>query len=99
MAVWGSTLAQAGRGDHAREILEKLRALAAARYVSPCLLAQLQVSLGDTTAALASLAEAEAIRATDLSWIALRPVFRPLHAEPAFLELLDRIGVVLPRKR
>ena len=63
------------------------------RYVSPALIAQVQVGLGDMEAALEWLGRAFEVHATELAWLRVRPFFERLHGEPAFVELLGRLGL------
>jgi eukaryotic-like serine/threonine-protein kinase len=97
-AATGYVSARAGRPDRAREALDTLTALAARRYVSPSLFAQVHAGLGDTTTALEWIEKARDGKAADLGWIAVRPVFDSLRAEPRFAAIqrsmhLDHVRV------
>ena len=77
--------------EEAREILDELVRLSENRYVSPTLLAQVYVGLGESDAALEALEQAASIRATDLIWLKARPVFDPIRSEQRFSDLCARI--------
>jgi eukaryotic-like serine/threonine-protein kinase len=83
-AARGYVAARAGMTTRAQDVLDALEAAAAERYVSPSLFAQVYSGLGDRPAALDWLEKARDIRAADLAWIAVRPVFDQLHDEPRF---------------
>jgi serine/threonine-protein kinase len=93
LAALGYLHGVSGNTIDARSILEELKQLAAARYVSPARLAQVHVGLGEREAALDRLEEAHAERAADLAWIGVRPVFASLLAEPRFVALQTRMGL------
>ncbi|HUP41733.1 MAG TPA: tetratricopeptide repeat protein [Thermoanaerobaculia bacterium] len=90
-AALGYALGRAGDAPRAQELLLELSDLAGERYVSPSLRAQILVGLGDLTSALGWLESAAEVRASDLAWLRLRPVFRPLRAEPRFQALVARL--------
>ena len=77
----------------AREALASLEQQARAGYVSPVLLAQVHTALGEHERALDALDAARRVRASDLAWIAVRPVFDPLRGESRFARLLDGMGL------
>lgn len=85
--------AAAGQQGRARSLLEELEEVQTRRYVSPVLLAQGHVALGDQEAALEALAKAEELRAADLIWVGVRPVFDPLRKDSRLRELARRIGL------
>jgi len=89
----GNAYAVAGKGDRARQILDELEALRGERYVSSALLAEVHAGLGDAETALSWLEEAEKEHSPGLSWIGVRPAFRPLRSHPAFTALLARLGL------
>jgi hypothetical protein len=51
-----------------------------------------ELGAGRTTHALDALEAAAEIRATDLVWLNVRPVFAELRAEPRFVSLAERLG-------
>jgi hypothetical protein len=73
--------------------LNELTRLANDRYVSASKLAQVHVGLGDRTQALDQLEAAFEQKAADLAWLAVRPVFASLRAEPRFRALLSDMGL------
>ena len=79
--------AMAGRKDGARDMMKGLLRLSGERYVSPVLLSQVALGLEDKERALDYLRQAYAIRATDLIWIGVRPVFDSVRKDAAFQEL------------
>ena len=83
----------------AREALASLEQRARGGYVSPVLLAQVHTALGEYERALDALDAAWRVRATDLAWIAVRPVFDPLRGESRFARVLEgmRLSAVAPR--
>jgi tetratricopeptide (TPR) repeat protein len=94
VAALGHALARSGDPNGARAVLLELHGRAETAYVSPVLLAQVHVGLGDPESAHSELARARTCKAADLIWLAVRPVFRPLHGAPAFESLLDSVGLL-----
>jgi serine/threonine-protein kinase len=93
LSALGHAAGVAGDGRKAGEMRRELEALAATRYVSPYLIAQIDASVGDTESALARLEAAVRLRATELSWIGVRPVWDPLRKEPRFRKVVEEIGL------
>lgn len=93
VAALGHALAVSGRTDEAVALAQRLENRARQRYVSPALLAQVELGLGRTEKALALLGEAAEVRATDAIWLGVRPVYDPLREEPAFQHLIGRLGI------
>ena len=91
----GLAQALAKQGDvvGARVLLGELTTAAKSRYVSHCLLAQVEVALGELDAAEESLALAAAQRDAELPFIGARPVYRALRGRPRFDALRSRVGV------
>ena len=77
----------------AREALASLEQRARAGYVSAVLLAQVHTALGEHERALDALDAARRVRAADLAWIAVRPVFDPLRGESRVARLLEGMGL------
>jgi serine/threonine-protein kinase len=90
-AALAYALARAGHTDAARTHLGALTAASQHRYVSPSLVAQVHAGLGETDQAVAWLEKAIAVRAADLAWIAVRPVFDGLRSHTAFNGLVTRV--------
>jgi len=93
MAGLAYTYGRYGAKQEARSILEELLERSRQRYVSPALIAQVQVGLGDMSAAMEWLDWAVEAHATELVWLRVRPFFDRLYDEPGFNELLDRLGL------
>jgi tetratricopeptide (TPR) repeat protein len=96
VVVAGCTHALAGHIAEARTALSTLQRRATERYVSPVLIAQLQVALHDYDAAIVSLEEAFRLRSTDLIWLNVRPSFDPIRQDGRFTGLLQRMGLLVP---
>jgi len=93
LAVLGWAYSQAGRRDEASKILEDLRQQSLSTYVSPVLLAQVVLGLGEKQDALDYLDQAQQSRAVDLVWLKVRPAFDHLREEPRFIQLCNEIGL------
>jgi serine/threonine-protein kinase len=91
LAALGHAHGRAGHRDAARRMHRDLLGLADRAYVSPTLLAQVVLGLDDAEAALGHLETACTVRAADLIWIGVRPVFDPLRDAPRFQGLLRRL--------
>jgi serine/threonine-protein kinase len=72
---------------------DELERRAADHYVSPALVAQVRLGMGDHEAALELLEAAADERSLDLVWLGVRPVYAPLRPAPRFRALLDRVGL------
>ena len=94
LAALGYALARDGQTDAARATLATLSELATQRYISPVLLSQVEIGLGDKAGALEHLQEAFKVRATDLVWIAVKPVFDDLRQDHEFAELSSQIFLI-----
>jgi serine/threonine protein kinase len=93
VAILGWAYARAGQPEEATRILEDLRQRAQSVYVSPVLHAQLVLGLGEKKEALDYLDQARCLRAADLVWLKVRPVFDDLRKEPRFIQLCKEIGL------
>lgn len=88
-------VAHATRGDEAaaRAILTELDEARRFGYVSPCHPALVHAALGEHEAALDGLERALTVRAADLAWLAVRPTWDGVRAQPRFRALVERLGV------
>jgi serine/threonine-protein kinase len=93
LAILGYLHGRAGDVAAARGVLDELQRLSMERYVSPGRVAQVHIGLGERTEALERLEKATAEHAADVAWLAVRPVFASLRAEPRFLALLKQMGL------
>jgi serine/threonine protein kinase/tetratricopeptide (TPR) repeat protein len=91
LAFQAHALARAGNAA-ATPIMEELVRRSRDGYLSPVLTAVAELGAGRTTHALDALEAAAEIRATDLVWLNVRPVFAELRAEPRFVSLAERLG-------
>jgi TolB-like protein/class 3 adenylate cyclase/Flp pilus assembly protein TadD len=87
------TYARIGRQSEAREILEDLKKIAAAKYMPKEEIAAVYVALNEKDEAFKWLDLACEDHGGALEAITLRPVFQPLHSDPRFAEILRRIGL------
>ena len=83
--------ARAGAPERAAAYLEQLTRLTEQRYVSPSLIAQVHAGLGNADLALEWLHAASDVRAADLAWLAVRPVFDGLRSDARFNALVARV--------
>jgi hypothetical protein len=83
----------AGDRQGAMKILEHLLGMAKQKYVSAYAIATIHAALGSKREALQSLEQAAEERSSRVVEIKAEPVFRSLHAEPAFRAIVKRIGL------
>ena len=95
IALYGYTLARAGRSHEALDTLDELRRLASPRTPSPFLMALVYVGLEDRDRAFEWLGKALEARSWELPVLKMNPIFDALRSDPRFPVLLDRLG--LPR--
>ena len=89
------TLAIAGESREANEILDDLQHSRKRYYVSAGTIATIHIALGETERAFEWLEKAFENRDIDLVWLKVNPVFDPLHSDPRFTKLLERVSPVL----
>jgi eukaryotic-like serine/threonine-protein kinase len=77
--------------------LDDLISLSSKQYVSPLEVASMYARLGEKNHALEWLEKGYQARDTDLVDIATEPVFDFLHSDPAYIDLLRRIGLPQPK--
>ena len=91
LLVWkGLVLARAGRLIEARAIADHADELARGRFVSTYYRAQLRAALGDKDIAL-SLLEKGLREDEWMKWLPYDPGFGPLHGDPRFAELVEKL--------
>ena len=91
LAALAYARAMAGQPENARNMMAELIRMANERYVSPVLLSQVALGLGEKGRALDYLRQAYEIRAADLVWIGVRPVFDSVRSEAAFVGLSSQL--------
>lgn len=84
LAALAMVHALAGQEEQAARELTLLEGRRAREYVSPVLLAQVLLALGDPDGAMELLEEGLSGRAVDLVWLGVRPAFDPLRGHPDF---------------
>jgi Flp pilus assembly protein TadD len=82
-------------GDAARvtKLSAELRGLAETRYVSPCLLAMIELARGERERALAELERAVEFRAAELLWLGVRPEWDSIRGDSRFTGVMNRVGL------
>jgi len=91
-ALLGHALAVAGQGDEARQLFEQLRKARDQRYVEAYGLAIVELGLGDRISALDWLERGFEDRdGFDMAVIRIDPYLDPLHGEPRFDALAEKI--------
>jgi len=96
-AAAGYALARAGNAEGARHRMDELLTLANQRYVSPGLIAQIHAGLAEKDETLVWLERAVAVRAADVAWLGVRPIFDALRNDSRFHALQTRLGLDPPR--
>ena len=92
--VWlASAYAMSGNTVQARKLLRELMDLQKQRYVSPAVIAQLYISLGEKDRAFEWLEKAYQERSNFMAYLGVNPVVDPLRSDPRFQDLLRRIGL------
>jgi tetratricopeptide (TPR) repeat protein len=93
LATLAHAYAAGGRSTEARELLASLEAQFAEGYGSPVLKVQIHIGLGEHERALDLLEEAADVRAADLAWLCVRPIYAPLRTDPRFDAILKTVGL------
>jgi len=91
LALLGSHLARVGEREEAREILNRLLALAKTRYVSPSSIATVYAALGDVEPALDALDQAFLAHDTRLVFLKDDPRLASLRTAPRFVALMRKL--------
>jgi serine/threonine protein kinase len=93
LAALGYARAAAGQIQESHLILRGLLEREESSYVSPVLIAQVQIGLQEWDLALANLDQALRIRSTDLIWLDVRPAFRKIRSHSRVAEILIEAGL------
>jgi len=88
MAAQATAHALAYQRHEAETLLAGLERRSREGYVSPALLAQVHLGLGDHAAALDRLEEAAERRAADVVWLKVHPIYDAIRGHPRFRKLL-----------
>jgi tetratricopeptide (TPR) repeat protein len=83
--------AHGGQTAVARDMLARLEAASRTRYVDRVTIAEIKAALGDRDGALTALDQAYRDRSYPLLSAWFLPEFKPLHDDPRFQRLMDRI--------
>jgi adenylate cyclase len=83
--------AHAGNNAQARRILAQLEAAARTRYVDQANMAEIYVALGEKDAAFQALEQAYNDRSQPLVLVWSLPEFRPLHDDPRYRALMEKL--------
>ena len=92
VAALGETYARAGNRDAAQRILEQLDDLSKQRYVTPYIVARLNLALGKKDEALGCLETAYQGRDSFMVFLKVDPLLDDLRADPRFRDLLRRMN-------
>jgi TolB-like protein/Tfp pilus assembly protein PilF len=93
VASLGKTLGDSGRKQEARKILEELAERSKHKYISPCLIALVQIGLGERDQAIASLEQGYTDRDQWMLYLKVDPHMDDLRSDLRFKSLLRRVGL------
>ena len=91
-SMLGLAYAKTGRQAEARKRVDEMLSLSRKRYVSPALIAIVQIGLGENDKAFDWLNKACVDRSDWMIFLNTDPLFDPLRADPRFRDLLTRVG-------
>ncbi|GAC1670558.1 MAG: hypothetical protein PVS2B2_01220 [Candidatus Acidiferrum sp.] len=91
VASLGKVLGDSGKKQEARQLLEELQQRSKHRYVSPCLIALIQIGLGEKDEAIASLEQGYKDRDQWMLYLKVDPHLDELRSDPRFQDLLRRV--------
>jgi TolB-like protein/tetratricopeptide (TPR) repeat protein len=98
LAYVGHVYGRLGRTDEATHLLRELEQLRARGQAPPIACAVLHAGLGEIDVAFDWLETAYRLRDGYLFWLPGAPGLDPLHSDPRFTALVNRMGVLPPRK-
>jgi tetratricopeptide (TPR) repeat protein len=93
VAVLGKALGDSGRKQDARKILEELKGGSKHHYLSPYLIAPVQIGLGERDQAIASLEQGYTDRDQWMLYLKVDLHMDDLRSDPRFKDLLRRVGL------
>jgi TolB-like protein/DNA-binding winged helix-turn-helix (wHTH) protein/Tfp pilus assembly protein PilF len=93
VASLGEVLGYSGRKQEARKLLEELEERSKHRYVSPYLIALVQMGLGERDQAIASLEQGYTNRDQWMMYLKADPRWDDLRSDPRFQDLIRRVGL------
>ena len=93
VASLGKVLADSGRKQEARKLLEELEERSKRRYISPYLIALVQIGLGERDQAIASLGQGYTDRDQWMMFLKADPRWDDLRSDPRFQDLIRRVGL------
>lgn len=91
LAALGKVLGDSGRKQEAKKLLNELAERSKRRYVSPYLLAFIQIGLGEQDQAIASLEQGYTNRDQWMIYLNVDPHLDSLRSDPRFKDLLRRV--------
>ncbi|GAC1692624.1 MAG: hypothetical protein NVS9B5_34900 [Terriglobales bacterium] len=92
LASLGKILGDSGKKQEATDLLEELKERSKHRYISPCLIALVQIGLGEKDQAIASLQQGYRDRDQWILYLKVDPHMDDLRSDPRFQDLLRRVG-------
>lgn len=92
LAALAHVYAASGRGDEARDILNRLKEQSHRGYVSPYDIAEVHAALGEKDHAFEWLEKAYEARSSDLRFLKVSQFMDSLRLDPRFADLLRRVG-------
>jgi tetratricopeptide (TPR) repeat protein len=99
LANLGHCLGVSGRTEEARAVAARLAEFSVGEYVDPVGPALVHVALGETEASFAALERAFELRSMRILLLTLDPRWEPLHDDPRYADLVERIGLASRRSR
>jgi len=93
VSALGYAHAVAGERAESLAALRELSDRAERSYVSPVLLAQIQIGLGQSGDAITNLRSAFRLRSSDLIWLDVRPALKTVSSNDQVVEILSGIGL------
>jgi tetratricopeptide (TPR) repeat protein len=93
VASLGMVLGDSGRKQEARKLLEELEGRSKHRYISPYLIALVQIGLVERDQAIASLEQGYTDRDQWMMFLKVDPHMDDLRSDPRFKDLIRRVGL------
>ena len=92
LASLGNVYAWAGKRDAAQSLLEELKDRSKQQYISPYVIAYVEVGMGRKDQAFALLENAFKVHDQWMVWLKVDPSFDALRPDPRYQDLIRRVG-------